>query len=187
MLLSAQKRPTFRRPMPRRRNPRPSPFPRRSPRSRSAILGDLLVLALEIGGALELGLLALGPARGDGTRRRRRRILGLAHRYEAEDAVHELQVAFDLEQRLRRAPVLEEDVERPPLLGEHVGELAQPPLLHLTDGPALVLDQLLHALGQLLRGRLPQVGMEQDECLIAAVRPAVPPSGWCDSSPARGR
>src|SRR3989454_10874020 len=186
MLLSAQKRQTFRRPMPRRRNPRPSPFPRRSPRSRSAILRDLLVQALELGGALELGLLALGPARGDGARRRRRRVLGLAHRHEAEHAVHELQVALDLEQPLRRAPVLEEDVERPPLLGEHVGELAQPPLLHLTDGPALVLDQLLHALGQLLRGRLPQVGMEQDERLIAAVRDAVPPVVLWDYPPALG-
>src|SRR5439155_20086167 len=66
MPLPAQQRQTFRRPMPRRRNPRPSPFPQRSPRSRSAILGDLLVQALELGGALELGLLALGPARGDG-------------------------------------------------------------------------------------------------------------------------
>src|SRR5947207_15921877 len=116
MLLSAQKRQPFRRPTPRPRTPRPSPFPRRSPRSRSAILGDLLVQALELGGALELGLLALGSARGDGTRRRRRRILGLAHRHETEHAVHELQVALDLEQRLRRAPVLKEDVERPPLL-----------------------------------------------------------------------
>src|SRR5438132_13315416 len=138
MLLSAQKRQTFRRPMPRRRNPRPSPFPRRSPRSRSAILGDLLVQALELGGALELGLLPLGPARGDGTRRRRRRILGLAHRHEAEDAVHELQVALDLEQRLPPAPVLEADVERPPLLGAPVGGVAGPPLLHLTDCAPLV-------------------------------------------------
>src|SRR5437867_3492325 len=180
MFRSAQKRQTFRRPMPRRRNPRPSPFPRRSPRSRSfsaAISGTLLVQALELGGALELGLLALGPARGYGARRRRRRVLGLAHRDEAEHAVHELQVALDLEQRLRRAPVLEEDVERPPLLGDRVSELAESPLLHLADGPALVLDQLLHALGQLLPARLSQVGMEQDERLIAAVHHAVSPSG----------
>src|SRR5207245_4208173 len=66
-------------------------------------LGDLLVQALELGGSLELGLLALRPARGGGTRRRRRRVLGLAHRHEAEHPVHELQVALDLEQRLRRA------------------------------------------------------------------------------------
>src|SRR5205809_5404634 len=131
MVLSAQKRQTFRRPMPRRRNPRPSPFPRRSPRSLSAISGDLLVQALELGGTLELGLLALGPARGGGARRRRRRVLGLAHRHEAEHPVHELQVALDLEQRLRRAPVLEEDAARPPPPAEHVGAVAAPPLLHL--------------------------------------------------------
>src|SRR5207247_7353845 len=177
MVLSAQKRQTFRRPMPRRRNPRPSPFPRRSPRSLSAISGDLLVQALELGGTLELGLLALGPARGGGTRRRGRRVLGLAHRHEAEHPVHEFQVALDLEQRLRRAAVLEEDVERPTLLGGQVSELAEPPLLPLADRTTLVLSQLLKLLGQLLRARLPQVGMEQDERLIAAVRHAAPPSG----------
>src|SRR5207253_10795100 len=101
MVLSAQKRQTFRRPMPRRRNPRPSPFPRRSPRSLSAISGDLPVQSLELGGTLELGLPALGPARGDWARRPRRRILALAHRHEPEHAVLVLQVALDLDQRPR--------------------------------------------------------------------------------------
>src|SRR5436190_15852217 len=150
--------------MPRRRNPRPSPFPRRSPRSRSlsAISGALLVQALELGRALELGLLALGPTRG-GALRRGRCVLRLAHRDEAEHAVHELQVALDLEQRLRRAAVLEEDVERAALLRDQVRELADAPVLDLAHCPALILDKLLHAVGDLLRARLPRVGMEQDE------------------------
>src|SRR5712692_7748096 len=176
MLLSAQKRQTLRRPMPRRRKPRPSPLPRRSPRSLSAISGDLLARGLELGGALELGFLALWPAHRS-ARRGRWRVLGLAHGHEAEHAVHELQVALDLEQGLRRAAVLEEDVERAPLLGDQVAEVALPPFLHLAHDAALILDQLLHALGQLPRARLPQVGMEQDERLIAAVRHAGPPSG----------
>src|SRR5437764_14483393 len=114
MVLSAQKRQTFRRPMPRRRNPRPSPFPRRSPRSLSAISGDLLVQALELGGTLELGLLALGPARGGGTRRRGRRVLGLAHRHEAEHPPQDSRVARARAPRPTRSAALEGRVTPPP-------------------------------------------------------------------------
>src|SRR4029077_18133563 len=104
-------------------------------------LRNLLAHALELGGALEL-LLALRTARG-GTRRRGRRVLRLAHGAEAKDAIHQLQIALDLEQRLRRPAVLEEYVERAPLLRDEICELARSPVLHLADGAALILDQLL--------------------------------------------
>ena len=84
-------------------------------------------------------------------RRRGRRVLGLPDGDEAQHRVHQLQVALDLLQRLRRRTVLEEHVERPALLGDEIRELAQAPLLHLAHGPALLLDQRLDAGGQLLR------------------------------------
>src|SRR5580765_5314872 len=163
--------------MPRRRKPRPSPFPRRSPRSLSLFMsGHLLAHALELGRALELDLLALGAA-GRRSWRRRWRVLGLADGHEAEHAVHQLQVALDLEQRLRRRPVLEERVERAPLLADQIRELAHAPVLDLAHGAALVLDKLLDALLDFLRALLPRVGMDQDDGFIAAVRHALPPSG----------
>src|SRR6185295_1194199 len=133
IVLSAQKRHTLRRPIPRRRKPRPppSPLPRRSPRSLSLFIsGHLLRHAFEFGGTLEVRLLALGTARG-GPRRRRRGVLRLPHRHEAEHALHELQVALDLEKSLRGTAVLEEGVERPSLFPDQVGQLAHAPVLDL--------------------------------------------------------
>ena len=55
--------------------------------------------------------------------------------------------------RLRRGAILEQHVERPPLLGDEIREVAQTPLLHLADRPALLLDERPDAGGQLLRAR----------------------------------
>src|SRR5439155_11468143 len=134
---------------------------------------------------LELRLLPLPLALGRPWRRRGG-ALGPADGHEAEHGIHELQGALDLVQPLRGGAVLEEDVERPVLPGDRVGELSEAPLLHLAHRPALLFDQLLDARGQLFLARVALLGMNQDERLIAAVRHAQPPSVRCDSSPAPG-
>src|SRR5262249_24038323 len=169
MVLSAQKRQTLRRPMPRRRGARGA--------ERSRAMSGALPFThlLDVAALLELCLLALGapgrPQRGG------RRVLGLTDRDEAEDRIHEGQGAFDLPQRLGRGPVLEQDVVGPALLGDEIGEVAQAPVLHLAHRPALLLDQLLNAGGQLLRAGLALLRVYQYERFIAAIRHALPPVG----------
>src|SRR5262245_18871961 len=117
MVLSAQKRQTLRRPMPRRRGARGA--------ERSRAMSGALPFThlLDVAALLELRLLALGapgrPQRGG------RRVLGLTDRDEAEDRIHEGQVAFDLLQRLGRGPVLEQGRVGTGRVGEEVGEGTQ--------------------------------------------------------------
>src|SRR5262250_272234 len=131
MVLSAQNRQTFRRPMPRRRKPRPSPLPRRSPRSRSLFIRE---------SPRPCPRTPLRPR----TPPRARDVAGLA-------------VAAPGARSPPDAPT--RSVGGAVLLGDQVGELADAPVLHLAHRAALVLDQLLHPLGDLLRARLPRVGV----------------------------
>src|SRR5262249_41717140 len=107
--------------------------------------------------------------------RRRRSVLRLAHRDEAQHGVHQLQVPADLLERLGGRPVLEQHVERPSLLGHQVREVTQAPFLYLADRAALLLDERTDTRRELLRTRLALLRMDQDERLIAAIRHALPP------------
>src|SRR5581483_3328792 len=160
--------------MPRRRMPRPSLLPRRSDRS-LAISRFSFAHALELGGAVEVLVLALASL--GGPRRRGRRVLRLPHRDVAEHRVRELQRALDLGEALGRRAVLEQDVEAALLLPDRVREIAEAPLLHLAHGAALLLDERPDAGRELFRPGLALVGMDQDQCLIAAIRHALSPSG----------
>src|SRR5262249_28416157 len=157
MVLSAQKRQTLRRPMPRRRGARGA--------ERSRAMSGALPFAhlLDVAALLELRLLTLRapgrPQRGGPP------APALTGREYAQDLIHEGQVAFDLLQRLGGGPILEQDVEGPALLGDEIGEVAQAPVLHLAHRPALLLDQLLNAGGQLLRAGLALLRVYQYERL----------------------
>src|SRR5262249_4220975 len=136
IVLSAQKRQTFRRPMPRRRGGR-------APPERSRAMSGHLPVAREIAvsPALALGFHPVAVGTPCTPPRVRRRVLGLTDRDEAQHRVHEGQVSFDLLQRLRRRAILEQDVERAPLLCDEIGEVAETPLLYLAYRPTLLLDE----------------------------------------------
>src|SRR6266850_2604103 len=139
MPFSAQKRQTLRRPAPRRprgpRSSRPRPRPRappppplRPPVRPGMIspplgrLGPLLdVPGLDVDTEPFVVLVLAGSGRGRSfvarqDDRRRRRVLLLAHRDEAEDGVRELESALQLGDRRGRAGVLHQDVVAAPLL-----------------------------------------------------------------------
>src|SRR5262249_39516202 len=103
-------------------------------------LDALPVDSLELTAAL-VALARLGLGRPLDTKRRRRRVLVLLHRDEAEDRVHQLDVAFALAQSLDRGAVLEQHVDGATLLRDRIRELAHAPLEHLTDGRTLILEQ----------------------------------------------
>src|SRR5262249_24601495 len=172
MVLSAQKRQTFRRPIPRRRGGR-------APPERSRAMSGQLLAAHEVDVLstvlldLPLGLVALRtPHRPECCRGR---VLGLTDRDEAEDRIRQRQVPLDLLQRPGRRTVLEQHVERSPLLGDEIGEVAKTPLLDLTHSPALLLDEGPDASRQLLRARLALPAMNQASRFIATIRHALPP------------
>src|SRR6185436_12792244 len=103
------------------------------------------------------------------SQRRRRGVLGLRHRDEAQHWVHELDVALALTQSADADAILEQHVDRAPLLPDRVREIPRSPLQHLTHGSALVLDQGLDAGREILRSRLALLRMDQNERLIAAI------------------
>src|SRR5437870_8583245 len=108
----------------------------------ATLLHHLRHLLAEILSVGPLGLPVFALESPDRTRRRRWSVLGLPARHQPEHGIGELQVTFDLGERLRRRAVLEEQVEGAVLLGNDVGEIADPPLLNLADRAALLLDEL---------------------------------------------